>query len=158
MIAIPENAHQTPVLRKLDRWSLIVASNDDRTLRNNLLASPVIGDQCQVIAKQGFASAGKAYNAGISEAAHELLVFAHQDVILPPGWTSDLDRALAALAEQILAGESLDWLAWNELPTMNFGDIAIRPASRQFWADLSPSLSKLYRWMRSCSFSAAPPA
>lgn len=99
MIAVPENARQTPVLRKLDRWSLIVASNNDRTLRNNLLASPVIGDQCQVIAKHGFASAGKAYNAGISEAAHELLVFAHQDVILPPGWTSDLDRALAALAE-----------------------------------------------------------
>ncbi len=78
---------------------MIVASNNDRTLRSNLLASPVIGDQCQVIAKQGFASAGKAYNAGISEAAHELLVFAHQDVILPPGWTSDLDRAVAALAE-----------------------------------------------------------
>ncbi len=100
MIVTPESAQRSPVLRKLDRWSLIVATNNHRTLRENLLASPVIGDKCQVITKSGFASAAKACNAGIADAAHELLVFAHQDVILPPGWTSDLDRAIAVLSEE----------------------------------------------------------
>ena len=79
---------------------MIVAFNNDQTLRQNLLASPAIGDKCQVITKQGFSCAGQALNAGIAEAAHEVMVFAHQDIILPPGWTSDLDRAISILSEE----------------------------------------------------------
>ena len=79
-------------------WSLVVAVNNERVLKNTLLGSPAIDGRCQVITERGFASAGKAYNAGIEEARHDIIVFAHQDVYLPEDWTSSLARALAQLA------------------------------------------------------------
>jgi len=82
----------------LSDWSLVVAVNDESVLQHTLMASPAINARCQVITKRGFASAGKAYNAGIEEARHDVVVFAHQDVYLPEDWTSNLECALAQLA------------------------------------------------------------
>jgi len=82
----------------LSDWSLVVAVNDESLLQHTLMASPAINARCQVITKRGFASAGKAYNAGIEEARHDIVVFAHQDVYLPEDWTSNLECALAQLA------------------------------------------------------------
>ena len=47
---------------------------------------------------RGFASAGAAYNAGIRQAAGDLLVFAHQDVYLPEGWDQRLTDAVVGLS------------------------------------------------------------
>jgi hypothetical protein len=77
---------------------LVVATNDERVLQTTLLKSPDLDDRCEVIGKRGFASAPRAYNAGIAEATHELLIFVHQDVYLPTGWMANLRRALEKLA------------------------------------------------------------
>jgi hypothetical protein len=80
-------------------WSLIVAVNDDRVLHSSLLASPALGDNCQIILRRGYTSAGQAYNSGLAEARHDLVVLAHQDVYLPAEWPAALAAALAHLEE-----------------------------------------------------------
>lgn len=80
-------------------WSLVVAANSNAVLNQNLLKSACIDGRCQVIAKWGFASAGAAYNAGLDEARHEIVVFAHQDIYLPYDWATKLEVALKHLAE-----------------------------------------------------------
>ena len=72
------------------RWSLIAAVNDEEILRNNLMRSPDLGDAADIVLKRGFSHAGAAYNSALSEARGELLIFAHQDVYLPPGWINTL--------------------------------------------------------------------
>ena len=79
-------------------WTLIASVNDEEVLNQTLLRSPVIDKKCQVITKRGFASAGRAYNAGIAEATNKILVFAHQDVYLPHNWLEHLNCALGQLA------------------------------------------------------------
>lgn len=81
-------------------WSLVVASNDERVLESTLLASPAIDDRCQVLIKRGFRSAAAAYNSGLRHAAHDIVVFAHQDVYLPGTWVSDLESALNYLTDK----------------------------------------------------------
>lgn len=88
----------------MDRWSLIVAANNQAVLSSTLLKSPAIDHRCQVIVKRGFSSAGKAYNSGILDAGTDVLVFAHQDVFLPLEW-----RARMADALKMLAGEDTRW-------------------------------------------------
>jgi Glycosyltransferase like family len=81
-------------------WTLIAAVNDDNVLLTTLLKSPDIDARCQVIAKRGFRSAGLAYNTAIAEAQNEILVFAHQDVYLPPGWWARVRRSLEQVEEK----------------------------------------------------------
>lgn len=106
---------------ELDRWSLVVASNDEAVLGGTLLASPCIDSGCEVIVKRGFSSATTAYNAGLAEAHNEIVVFAHQDVYLPETWLRDLQRALQQLTQQdpnwgvlgvfgIADGDSKEWV------------------------------------------------
>lgn len=47
--------------------------------------------------QEGFASAALAYNDAIKRAKNDLLVFVHQDVILPKSWIEDLRRSLDCL-------------------------------------------------------------
>ncbi len=79
-------------------WSLVTMVNNDSVLRSTLLASPALTSRCQVVTKRNFECAGRAYNAGLQEADHEIVVLAHQDVYLPETWLPDLSRALALLA------------------------------------------------------------
>ncbi|HEY6272832.1 MAG TPA: hypothetical protein VIX19_12690 [Terriglobales bacterium] len=90
--------HERAPLPSRWRWSLVVAVNNDSVLSNTLLASPVIGERCQVIAKRGFPCAGQAYNSGLADAQHDVVVFAHQDVYLPQDWLTNLECALAQLS------------------------------------------------------------
>jgi hypothetical protein len=85
-------------IRELGHWSLVVAVNNDQVLQRTLLASPAIDARCQVITKRGFPCVGKAYNAGIAEAQHDIIVFAHQDIYLPRDWMSHIELALSRLA------------------------------------------------------------
>jgi glycosyltransferase involved in cell wall biosynthesis len=48
---------------------------------------------------RGFACAGAAYNAGIRQSGGDILVFAHQDVYLPPDWDSHLAAAVSRLCQ-----------------------------------------------------------
>jgi hypothetical protein len=79
------------------QWSVIAAVNNQEILESCLLASPEIGLAADQIWQRGFSSAAKAYNAAIDKATTDILVFAHQDVFLPAGWTAQVQRSLAWL-------------------------------------------------------------
>lgn len=80
-------------------FSLVAAVNNRKTLENNLLASPALdgGHVVQLIFKEGSASASLAYNAALEEAAHDIVVFAHQDIYLPADWFGQLAQSIEAL-------------------------------------------------------------
>lgn len=81
-----------------ERLTFIVASNNEEVLRKNLLASPALGPGCrhQIIVKRNYASIGTAFNEAIDETGNDILVFLHQDIVLPEGWD---DRLLDSIAE-----------------------------------------------------------
>ena len=53
----------------------------------------------QIIVQTGFSSAAKAYNDAIERSTNDLIVFAHQDIVFPEAWLTDLERALDSLKE-----------------------------------------------------------
>lgn len=79
--------------------SFVVASNNHEVLQSNLLASPCLEPKHshQILVKEGFSSAAVAYNNGIDESLNDLMVFVHQDIILPKRWLADLERGLEYL-------------------------------------------------------------
>jgi hypothetical protein len=79
-------------------WSLIAAVNNESVLRDNLLRSPDLAGASDIILKRGFPSAGAAYNSALGEARGDILIFAHQDVYLPPGWISRLEECVWKLS------------------------------------------------------------
>lgn len=81
----------------MNDWTVIVASNDETVLQNCLSQSPDLVMARQLLVQRGFTSASTAYNAGLEAARSELIVLAHQDVYLPPGWWNSLEHALAVL-------------------------------------------------------------
>ena len=68
-------------------------------LNNNFLASPClrVAHPRQILVQRDFVSASRAYNDAIDKAENDLIIFAHQDVIFPESWLSQLDRALKYL-------------------------------------------------------------
>jgi len=80
--------------------AVVAAVNDEQVLQSNLGSSPLVNEEgLPLIVEQGYPSAGKAYNAGMSRSDAEILVFSHQDVYFPAGWLSSLKRALRWLRE-----------------------------------------------------------
>ena len=71
----------------------------DDVLINNLLASPCLrtGHQHEVLVQRGYSSAAVAYNEALDRAKNDIVVFAHQDVIFPEAWMSQLDKTLENL-------------------------------------------------------------
>jgi len=82
--------------------TFVAAVNNREILENNLLASPCLRQPHphQILIQEGFASATKAYNQAIDKSENDLIVFVHQDIILPEQWLSDLQRALKCLDEE----------------------------------------------------------
>ncbi len=81
-----------------ERLVIVCASNDDACLRRNLLASELVTRHAvPVHVERGARSASIAYNRGIDATSADYVVFAHQDVYLPPRWHEDLTRAIAWL-------------------------------------------------------------
>jgi hypothetical protein len=100
MMSILSNMHDYPAVLEDTtsfKWSLVSAVNDEQVLRHTLLPSPAVQHGCQLITKRGFSCAGKAYNEGLAEAEHDIVVFAHQDVYLPGTWLAGLVFSLRAL-------------------------------------------------------------
>lgn len=76
-------------------FTFVAAVNDRDVCGANLLASPCLSEECnELILQEGFPSAASAYNDAMERAEHDPVVFVHQDVYLPEGWTSKLERAL----------------------------------------------------------------
>jgi glycosyltransferase involved in cell wall biosynthesis len=74
---------------------VVVASNDEPYLRQNLLASEFVQSGAVVHVERGASSAGAAYNRGLDATSAPIVVFAHQDVYFPPGWDRLLWQTLA---------------------------------------------------------------
>ena len=85
-------------------WALISAVNDEEVAKGCLLNSPGIQTASEVLLQRGFVSAAGAYNSGIGKTKSDLLVFAHQDVFLPEGWITKVQRAI-----EFLSREDPDW-------------------------------------------------
>jgi glycosyltransferase involved in cell wall biosynthesis len=76
--------------------TFVVSVNDRELFSRNFLASPCLrrSRDHQILIQENFSSAAKAYNDAIDRAANDLIIFCHQDIVLPENWLSDLNRAL----------------------------------------------------------------
>jgi glycosyltransferase involved in cell wall biosynthesis len=80
--------------------TFVIAVNNREVFERNFLASPCLERSCdkQILVQENFSSAAKAYNDAIDRADNDLIVFCHQDIILPESWLSELNGALDDLA------------------------------------------------------------
>ena len=71
----------------------------DEVLKSNFLASPCLlaPHSHQILVQKDYISAAKAYNDAIDRSVNDLMVFAHQDMIFPESWLSQLESALEHL-------------------------------------------------------------
>src|ERR1039457_3600984 len=78
---------------------VVTTYGTDEVLNSNFLASPCLRGSHghQILVQKDYTSAAKAYNEAIGRADNDLMVFAHQDVVLPEAWLSQLESALAYL-------------------------------------------------------------
>ena len=79
--------------------TFVVAVNNSEIFQDNFLASPCFGKSHnhQLLVQKDFTSAAKAYNSAIDRSTNDLMVFTHQDILLPEGWLSHLEQALDRL-------------------------------------------------------------
>lgn len=78
-------------------WSLVVAATSEELLRENLFRSGEVHTATDMSIQWKARSSAAAYNAGLRQVNGEVVVFAHQDVFLPAGWTTALQRQLERL-------------------------------------------------------------
>lgn len=79
--------------------TFVVAANNREVLENNFLASPCLRapHKHQILVQEAFTSAAKAYNNAIDQSVNDLIIFVHQDIVLPKFWLLQLERALERL-------------------------------------------------------------
>jgi hypothetical protein len=83
------------------RLAVVAAVNDEATLARNLAASPLIASgRAALTPIRGARCASAAYNAGLDATDAPLVVFAHQDVWLPPAFEAGLAAATADLDQR----------------------------------------------------------
>ncbi len=85
----------------VENISFIVPVSSEEILNQNFLASELFHSQAQhqVILQRNYDSASNAYNAGLAQSLHDLVICCHQDVFFPLKWISDLKRAIDQLEE-----------------------------------------------------------
>jgi hypothetical protein len=86
--------------------TFVIPVADDEVLKNNFLSSPIFTGKHkhEIIIQRGFISASTAYNSAIKISINDLVVFAHQDVILPESWVSRLEESII-----YLENKSINW-------------------------------------------------
>ncbi len=79
--------------------TFVVSVNDREIFENNFIVSPCLRKPHphQILVQEGFRSAAASYNEAIDRSINDLMVFAHQDIILTAAWLSDLERSLRLL-------------------------------------------------------------
>ncbi len=81
----------------MNAFCFVAAVNNEDTLNENLLRSPVLNSrEARLVSKWNYISASAAYNSGLDQANADTIIFVHQDVYFPEGWERSL---LAALSE-----------------------------------------------------------
>jgi hypothetical protein len=81
--------------------TIVAAVNDRKIFESNLLASPcwTVSDGRRIIVQEGFRSATKAYNDAIDCSETDIIVFMHQDMVLPKDWLANFQRAIRLMEE-----------------------------------------------------------
>lgn len=79
--------------------TFVVSMNNREIFESNFLTSPClrVPHNHQIIVQENFSSASKAYNDAINRSVNDLIIFAHQDIMLPESWLMDLAHALDRL-------------------------------------------------------------
>jgi hypothetical protein len=82
--------------------TFVVPVNDDALFRANFLASPLFEGihPYEILVQKGFNSASTAYNDAMERASNDLMVFCHQDIVLPGEWVTELGKALDYLEKK----------------------------------------------------------
>jgi hypothetical protein len=77
-----------------------VATNSREILQDNFLSSPCFAQAHphQILIQEGFTSACAAYNDAIKRSTNDLIVFVHQDILLPESWLHDLEISIDSLS------------------------------------------------------------
>jgi len=78
-------------------WSLVVAVNSEEVLQGNLLRSTESTLANEIVILRQKKNASAAYNEGLAKSTGDVIVFAHQDVYLPPGWADQLTASIVKL-------------------------------------------------------------
>jgi len=80
--------------------TFVVPVNDEYIFSSNFMSSPLFEiDDYEIISQREFYSASKAYNDAIDRSQNDIIVFSHQDIILPAFWEKELLRSLNYLTE-----------------------------------------------------------
>ena len=91
-----------PTTDDVEPMSLVVATNDPDELEANLLRHGAVGPhQWLVVDNEGnrYENISALYDDAMADALHDLVLFLHQDVLLPRRWDARLTDALARLQE-----------------------------------------------------------
>jgi hypothetical protein len=81
-----------PLAHPIEPITFVVPVGNEEIYQNCFLSSPLFTEPCnrglefQILAQRGFKGAAAAFNDGLDKAKHDLIVFVHQDVILPVKW------------------------------------------------------------------------
>jgi hypothetical protein len=83
--------------------TFVACVSNDAILQENLLSSPCLSSDSphEVLLMRNCASAAEGYNRGIEVARNDIVVFVHQDVYLPSGWTARFLNQVQLADEQI---------------------------------------------------------
>lgn len=86
--------------------TFVVPCNDKKLTNSNFMASPLLlnDKNYEIKLMWGYNSASEAYNIAIKEAKNDLIIFSHQDVLLPKNWDLSLLESINYLKEN-----SLNW-------------------------------------------------
>ncbi|MDQ1406121.1 MAG: hypothetical protein QOG55_1750 [Acidobacteriaceae bacterium] len=80
--------------------TFVTSVNNRAVLENNFLISPCFqdGHPHQILLQENFPSAARAYNQALENSVHDLVIFAHQDMIFPATWLAQVQDAITSLA------------------------------------------------------------
>ena len=84
------------------KFTFVVPVNDMIVAENNILASPLFSilEGKEILIQKNYSSASRAYNDAIDKAKSDIIIFVHQDIILPMKWSDELIQCLTLLESE----------------------------------------------------------
>jgi hypothetical protein len=83
----------------VEQVSFVIPVGDEDRFQKNFVSSPLFQDNpfLEIMPQRGFANASLAFNDAIERASHDLIIFSHEDVVLPRNWLSVFCNALSMI-------------------------------------------------------------
>ncbi|HLV31774.1 MAG TPA: glycosyltransferase [Chitinispirillaceae bacterium] len=70
----------------MEKISIIIPVSNEDVFRDIFLKSPGLNGDIEVLKQRDFVNSSEAFNNGVDKAKNDILVFCHQDVMLPKKW------------------------------------------------------------------------